>query len=81
MPCSQMISTNCRPPGDIDASRFTMFPAAKARIRNSFISTIGSVTRLSTITNTTSSSTPNAIPPSTIGLAQPIVLPPYGCRP
>ena len=58
-----------------------MLPAAKARILNSFMLIIGSGTRFSITTNSTSRTTPRPIPASTVGLVQPMVWPPYGCRP
>ena len=76
MPCSQMISMNCRPPRAIEASRVAALPAANARIRNSFSGNIGSSTRGSMTQNTTSSATPPIRPVSTHGLVQPIVCPP-----
>ena len=76
MPCSQMISMNCRPPRDIAASRFTAWPAANARIRNSRMLIIGSATRVSMTTNATSSATPTIKPVSTFGEVQPMVCPP-----
>jgi len=58
-----------------------MFPAVKARISNSFMLIMGSGTWFSITTNTSSSSTPRPRPPSTVGLVQPMVCPPYGCSP
>ncbi|SHX03719.1 Uncharacterised protein [Mycobacteroides abscessus subsp. abscessus] len=58
MPCSQMMSMNCRPPRPTDASRFARLPRPKARFLNSRISSIGSATRASITQNSTSSATP-----------------------
>ncbi len=76
MPCSQMISMNCRPPRAIEASRVAVIPAANARIRIRPRSNIGALVCSSMKQNTISIATPPNIPPSTSGLVQPIECPP-----
>ena len=76
MPCNQMISMNCRPPRAIDARKFTVWPAANARILNSRRSTIGSLTLASIRQNATSRIAPPIRPASTLGDVHPMVCPP-----
>jgi len=76
MPCSQMMSMNCRPPRAIELSRLAMFPAANARIRNRPIRNIGSAIFVSSTQNPASSAIPAAMPPSTNGLVHPVGWPP-----
>ena len=76
MPCSQMISTNSRPPRPRLDSRLARLPAVNARILNSGSRNIGSATRVSTKQNTASTASPPKIAVSTNGLVQPIVCPP-----
>ena len=76
-----MISMNCRPPRAIATARPATFPAAKARIRNSRNSNIGSATLLSMTPNATSSATPATSRLTTTGLVQPSECCPYGWMP
>ena len=76
MPCSQMISMNCRPPRPIEIMKLATLPATKARMRNNERLNIGSATRRSIMTNTTSSASPPMSSASTIGLVHPIEWPP-----
>ena len=76
MPCSQMISMNCRPPRAIEASSVAALPAANARIRSSRRSNMGDSTRSSMKQNATRRATPPIRPVSTTGLVQPITCPP-----
>jgi hypothetical protein len=55
MPCNQMITMNIRPPRPIEASSAAIMPKLKARLLNRLMWNIGSSTRVSMITNTTSS--------------------------
>ena len=76
MPCSQMISTNSRPPRPSEDSRLARLPAVKARILNSRSWNIGSSTRVSTKQKRISTARPPKMALSTNGLVQPIVWPP-----
>ncbi len=81
MPCSQMMSMNCNPPRPTEDIRPARLPSPNDAERNSLMSTIGSATRNSMKQNATSSSSPAVIAPSTHGLVQPVVAPPYGWMP
>ena len=75
-----MISMNISPPRPIEDSSDAMLPAVNARMRNSRRSNIGCGVRSSAATNAASIATPPMSRPSTSGLPQPIVEPPYGWR-
>ena len=81
MPCSQMISMNCRPPRPIEDISPARLPMPNEADRNSRMSTIGDSTRSSMKQNATSRSSPKTIEPSTNGLVQPVVESPYGWMP
>ena len=72
MPCSHMMSMNCRPPLAIDESSTARLPAAKARILKSRSSNIGSVTCSSMYAKSARTMAPPPIIPSTKGLPQPM---------
>ena len=76
MPCSQMISMNCRPPRAMEASSVARLPIANGRILSSRRSNMGLSTRSSMKQNATSSARPPNRPISTVGLVQPIACPP-----
>ena len=76
MPCSQMISMNCRPPRPTAITKLARLPIANARIRNIDSLNSGSATRVSTKQNTISRASPPNIRPSTSGLVQPMGCPP-----
>ncbi len=76
MPCSQMMSMNCRPPRDSALISVAMLPDVNARIRNSSRRNMGCATRVSTTQNTDSTSAPPMSPASTHGLVQPSAWPP-----
>ena len=73
MPCSQMISMNCRPPRPIEDISPARLPMPNDAERNSRMSTIGESTCSSMKQNATSDSRPKTIAPSTHGLVQPVV--------
>ena len=72
MPCSQMISTNCRPPRATATANPAMLPAVKARIRNRLSWNSGSATLVSITTNAPSRAAPPTRSASTAGLVQPM---------
>ncbi len=59
MPCSQMISMNCRPPRPTEDISPARLPMPNDAERNSRMSTIGWATRSSMKQNATSSTSPN----------------------
>ena len=81
MPCSQMITMNISPPLPTELSSAATVPNVNPRKRKRLTRNIGSATRVSITTKTTSSATPPMISASTAGLVHPIVLPPYGWIP
>jgi hypothetical protein len=81
MPCSQMISMNCRPPRATAFSSAAALPAQNAWMRNSPRWNIGCGTRVSTRQNAASSARPPTSPETTHGFVQPSAWPPYGWMP
>ena len=75
MPCSQMTSTNCRPPYASRAVNPVRLPAVNALIRSRRSWNSGSATLRSITANTASRAAPPAKPAITAGLVQPIVWP------
>ncbi len=73
MPCSQTISTNCRPPCASRAVNPVRLPAVNALILNRRSWNSGSATVRSIATNTASKAAPPASPAITAGFDQPIV--------
>ena len=71
MPCSQMMSTNCRPPRATATAKAAMLPAVKARIRKRLSWNSGSATLVSITTNAPKSAAPPTRRASTAGLVQP----------
>jgi hypothetical protein len=81
MPCSQMMSMNCRPPRAMEARRPAALPAVKAWMRKRLCWNIGSAIRPSMTTNTASRATPAISSPYTEGSVQLIVCRPDGWMP
>ena len=81
MPCSQMISMNCRPPRPTDDISPARLPSPNDADRNNRMFTMGSATRSSMKQNATSNASPMAMVPSTHGLVHPVVDSPYGWMP
>ena len=76
MPCSQMISMNCRPPRARELRKPLRLPAANMRILNSSRWKSGSDTRVSIQRKAASSRVPIARAAITQGLPQPMALVP-----
>jgi hypothetical protein len=76
-----MITMNISPPRPIELSSAATVPNVNPRRRKRLTRNIGSATRVSTITKTTSSATPPMIAVSTDGLVHPMECVPYGWIP